>query len=194
MQELQVYRLTPQTLRKKQPRRRRQRVHSRSLRQGSTAHSSVHSVQRKIFDNRAASATRWTGRLPRSPRLRNALQNHSHRKAEIAVKGRHLARNLRQVHDLTLTRVRESTLVAHFADVDMHAPPAFILFIMFMASQEKKSGVSLPGSRHIGAMMTIAGCGWKLLFARLRVSLPSHDNRTCEQKWRFMAVRVNSIA
>ena len=30
--------------------------------------------------------------------------------------------------------------------------------------------------------MTIAGCGWKLLFARLRVSLPSHDNRTCERK------------
>ena len=47
---------------------------------------------------------------------------------------------------------------------------------------------------HIGARMTIAGCGWKLLFARLRVSLPSHDNRTCERKWRFMAVRVNSIA
>ena len=48
--------------------------------------------------------------------------------------------------------------------------------------------------RHIGARMTIAGCGWKLLFARLRVSLPSHDNHTCERKWRFMAVRVNSIA
>ena len=47
---------------------------------------------------------------------------------------------------------------------------------------------------HIGARMTIAGCGWKLLFARLRVSLPSRDNRTCERKWRFMAVRVNSIA
>ena len=49
-----------------------------------------------------------------------------------------MARNLRQVHDLTLTRVRESTVVADsfadFADVDMHAPPAFI---MFMGSQEK---------------------------------------------------------
>ena len=33
--------------------------------------------------------------------------------------------------------------------------------------------------------MTIAGCGWKLLFALLRVSLPSHDNRTCERKWRI---------
>ena len=51
-----------------------------------------------------------------------------------------------------------------------------------------------PQQAHIGARMTIAGCGWKLLFARLRVSLPSHDNRTCERKWRFMAVRVNSIA
>ena len=41
-----------------------------------------------------------------------------------------MARNLRQVHDLTPTRVRESTVVAHFADfadVDMHAPPAFIM-------------------------------------------------------------------
>ena len=47
----------------------------------------------------------------------------------------HMARNLRQVHDLTLTRVRESTVVADFADVDMHAPPAFI---MFMGSQEKE--------------------------------------------------------
>ena len=46
-----------------------------------------------------------------------------------------MARNLRQVHDLTLTRVRESTVVADFADVDMHAPPAFI---MFMGSQEKE--------------------------------------------------------
>ena len=52
-----------------------------------------------------------------------------------------MARNLRQVHDLTLTRVRESTVVAdfadfgYFADVDMHAPPAFI---MFMGSQEKE--------------------------------------------------------
>ena len=49
----------------------------------------------------------------------------------------HMARNLRQVHDLTLTRVRESTVVADFADfadVDMHAPPAF----MFMGSQEKE--------------------------------------------------------
>ena len=27
-------------------------------------------------------------------------------------------------------------------------------------------------TQHIGARMTIAGCGWKLLFARLRVSLP----------------------
>ena len=47
--------------------------------------SSVHGVQRKIFDNRAASAARWTGRQRRSPRLRNALQNRSHQKAEIAV-------------------------------------------------------------------------------------------------------------
>ena len=49
-----------------------------------------------------------------------------------------MARNLRQVHDLTLTRVRESTVVvdfADFADVDMHTPPAFI---MFMGSQEKE--------------------------------------------------------
>ena len=49
-----------------------------------------------------------------------------------------MARNLRQVHDLTLTRVRESTVVpdfADFADVDMHAPPAFI---MFMGSHEKE--------------------------------------------------------
>ena len=41
-----------------------------------------------------------------------------------------MARNLRQVHDLTPTRVRESTVVADFADfadVDMHAPPAFIM-------------------------------------------------------------------
>ena len=41
-----------------------------------------------------------------------------------------MARNLRKVHDLTLTRVRESTVVAdfaEFADVDMHAPPAFIM-------------------------------------------------------------------
>ena len=39
-----------------------------------------------------------------------------------------MARNLRQVHGLTLTRVglRESTVVADFADVDMHA--AFIMF------------------------------------------------------------------
>ena len=34
-----------------------------------------------------------------------------------------MARNLRQVHDLTLTRVRESTVVLDFTDVDMHAPP-----------------------------------------------------------------------
>ena len=43
---------------------------------------------------------------------------------------RNMARNLRQVHDLTPTRVRESTVVADFADfadVDMHAPPAFIM-------------------------------------------------------------------
>ena len=53
-----------------------------------------------------------------------------------------MTRNLRQVHDLTLTRVRDSTVVAKFADVDMHAPPAFI---MLMGSQ--KPGVSLPGSR-----------------------------------------------
>ena len=46
-----------------------------------------------------------------------------------------MARNLRQVHGLTLTRVRESTVVADFADVDMHAPPAFI---MFMGSQAKE--------------------------------------------------------
>ena len=41
-----------------------------------------------------------------------------------------MARNLRQVHDLTPTRVRESTVVtdfADFADVDMHVPPAFIM-------------------------------------------------------------------
>ena len=41
-----------------------------------------------------------------------------------------MARNLRQVHDLTPTRVRESTVAADFADfadVDMHAPPAFIM-------------------------------------------------------------------
>ena len=41
-----------------------------------------------------------------------------------------MARNLRQVHDLTPTRVRESTVVAdfaEFADVNMHAPPAFIM-------------------------------------------------------------------
>ena len=41
-----------------------------------------------------------------------------------------MARNLRQVHDLTPTRVRETTVVADFADfadVDMHAPPAFIM-------------------------------------------------------------------
>ena len=41
-----------------------------------------------------------------------------------------MARNLRRVHDLTPTRVRESTVVADFADfadVDMHAPPAFIM-------------------------------------------------------------------
>ena len=44
-----------------------------------------------------------------------------------------MARNLRQVHDLTPTHVRESTVVADFADVDMHASPAFI---MFMGSQE----------------------------------------------------------
>ena len=46
-----------------------------------------------------------------------------------------MARNLRQVHDLTPTRVRDSTVVADFADVDMHAPPAFI---MFMGNQEKE--------------------------------------------------------
>ena len=46
-----------------------------------------------------------------------------------------MARNLRQVHDLTLTRLRESTVVADFADFDMHAAPVFI--IMFMGSQEK---------------------------------------------------------
>ena len=52
-----------------------------------------------------------------------------------------MARNLRQVHDLTLTRrvgLRESIVVADFADfadVDMHAPPAFN---MFMGSQEKE--------------------------------------------------------
>ena len=40
----------------------------------------------------------------------------------------------------------------------------------------------------IGAKMTIADCGWKLLFEQLRVSLPSHDNRTSERKWLFMAV------
>ena len=34
----------------------------------------------------------------------------------------------------------------------------------------------------------------EIAIARLRVSLPSHDNRTCERKLRFMAVRVNSIA
>ena len=46
-----------------------------------------------------------------------------------------MAKNLRQVHDLTLTRVRESTVVADFVAVDMLAPPAFI---MFMGSQEKE--------------------------------------------------------
>ena len=46
-----------------------------------------------------------------------------------------MARNLRQVHDLTLTRVRESTVVADVVNVDMHAPPAFI---MFMGSQESE--------------------------------------------------------
>ena len=46
-----------------------------------------------------------------------------------------MARNLRQVLGLTLTRVRESTVVADFADVNMHAPPAFIIF---MGSQEKE--------------------------------------------------------
>ena len=35
-----------------------------------------------------------------------------------------MARNLRQVHDLTLTRVRESTVVADFADVDTAARTA----------------------------------------------------------------------
>ena len=53
-----------------------------------------------------------------------------------------MARNLRQVHDLTLTRVglRESTVVvADFADVDMHTPPAFIVFMrVFMGSHEKE--------------------------------------------------------
>ena len=62
-----------------------------------------------------------------------------------------MARNLRQVHDLTLTRVRESTVVADFADfadVDMHAPPAFIMsHVWHGQSRKKKSGVSLPGSR-----------------------------------------------
>ena len=43
------------------------------------------SVQREILDNWAASAARWTGRRPRSPKLRNALQNLLHWKAEIAV-------------------------------------------------------------------------------------------------------------
>ena len=47
-----------------------------------------------------------------------------------------MARNLRQVHDLTLTRVREPTVVTDFADVDMHAPPP--AFVMFMGSQEKE--------------------------------------------------------
>ena len=43
------------------------------------------SVQRKIFDNWPALSMRWTGHRPRSPRLRNALQNLSHRNAKIAV-------------------------------------------------------------------------------------------------------------
>ena len=49
-----------------------------------------------------------------------------------------MARNLRQVNDLTLTCVRESTVVVlDFADVDMHAPPAFIVFMgVFMGSRE----------------------------------------------------------
>ena len=58
---------------------------------------------------------------------------------------------------------------------------------------DDQPAVDHPAAFHIGAMMTIADCGWKLQFARLRVSLPSHDNRTCERKWLFMAVQVNSI-
>ena len=75
--------LKVETLRKKkkQPQRRRQRVHWRSFRLWSTACSSAHSVQKTIFDNRAASAVWCIGGRPRSPRLRNALQNRSHRKA-----------------------------------------------------------------------------------------------------------------
>ena len=59
-----------------------------------------------------------------------------------------MARNLRQVHDLTPTRVRESTVVADFADfADVsgrrHARTASFHHVV----KKKKSGVSLPGSR-----------------------------------------------
>ena len=57
----------------------------------------------------------------------------------------YMARNLRQVHDLTPTRVRESTVVADFADVSgrRHARTASFHHVV----KKKKSGVSLPGSR-----------------------------------------------
>ena len=54
--------------------------------------------------------------------------------------------------------------------------------------------VPIPAGTFERALRRQFSCRWKLLFARLRVSLPSPDNRTCERKWRFMAVRVNPIA
>ena len=84
-QELQVYRLATQTLRR--------RNSHKEVDSGSTQYLFDSDQQRTApctayacnFDNQPASAERWTERLPRSPRLRNELQNRSHRKAEIAV-------------------------------------------------------------------------------------------------------------
>ena len=60
-----------------------------------------------------------------------------------------MARNLRQVHDLTPTRVRESTVVADFADfadVDMHAPPAFIMLSRKRNQEFLFQGVDFEGT------------------------------------------------
>ena len=115
-------------------------------------------------------------------------------------------------HDLAMPAGRSSTLllVSWREPAAARAASRFFFFFFFWRVLESRKpmrntplsmqfGCAGYGFRpqavtHIGARMTIADCMWKLLFARLRVSLPSHDNRTCERKWLFMALLVTSIA
>ena len=85
MQELQFYRLTTQTLRKRNSHKEGDSGSTQELFDSDQQRTAPCTACAWFLTNRAASAARGTGRPPRSPRLRNALENCSHRKTEIAV-------------------------------------------------------------------------------------------------------------